>query len=272
MPERGDGEVRRDRLRDIEVAWRPFGTGSPVVLVHGLAQDHRIWRQVQADFADHFTVAYDVRGHGDTSLGQADGTLAQLAGDLVALLERTGSATCVGFSLGGAIALWAATERPDLVARVVAVATSSVVGSAATAALCEHIATVKSGDPASIRELMRTDTRSQLGEAAIDPGPIAKERVSAIRNPVGYINAAKAVLSMRDVSLHDRLPRISAPVLIVSGEHDTWCPRRAAELLLERLPQASYIELAGVGHLVTDTDPHALASTVRRWIESQEDL
>jgi len=266
-----DYDIRSARLGDIDVAWRPFGSGRTIVLVHGLAQDHRMWAAIQQELVDHATVAYDVRGHGRTSLGAADGTLAQLGDDLVAMLTQTGPAVCVGFSLGGAIALWAASERPDLVEGVVAVATSSVVGSAAAAAMAEHIAAVESNDPATIRTLMRDDTLSQLGGAPVDPDPIADERVEAIHDPRGYVNGARAVLSMRDVSLHDRLPRITAPVLVVSGEHDSWCPRRAAELIMGQLQHASFVELAGVGHLVTDTDPSALTNVVRRWLDSEED-
>src|SRR5256885_9845435 len=76
------------RSGDLDVAWYQWGRGDPLVLVHGLADDHRAWRKVLPWLAlDHRVVAYDLRGHGRTPAGAADGTLAQLGADPVALLD-----------------------------------------------------------------------------------------------------------------------------------------------------------------------------------------
>src|SRR5262249_35625983 len=65
----------------------------------------------------------------------ADGTLAQLGGDLVALLDALdlGRADLCGFSLGGTIVVRVAIDYPERVGRLVPVATSSRVGRAAAA-------------------------------------------------------------------------------------------------------------------------------------------
>jgi pimeloyl-ACP methyl ester carboxylesterase len=238
-------------------------------MIHGLAQDHGIWNEVQHALADYTTLSYDVRGHGSTTLGAADGTLAQLGKDLTGLLAEIGPSVCVGFSLGGAIALWAASERPDLVTGVIAVATSSVVGKAADAALSGRIEDFRTGAPERIRQIILEDTVSQLGTTVPDPSAIVERRMCAIGDRSGYINGAEAVRSMRVNSLNDRLPAISCPVLIVSGELDAWCPRRAAEIMLEGLPTAKFIELPGIGHLVTEDDPDGLATVIRTWLETE---
>ena len=78
----------RARCRDIDVAWFEAGRGDPLILVHGLADDHRAWRRTLPDLMlRHRVVLYDLRGHGETSLGNPDGTLGQLGADLVALLD-----------------------------------------------------------------------------------------------------------------------------------------------------------------------------------------
>lgn len=99
------------KLGDIVVNYSVMGEGPPVVFVHGLAEDRSSWTHVRDKLSNYRTYAYDLRGHGETSLGVEDGSLAQLGGDLVRFLEIvSGPAVCVGYSLGGTVVLWAAAE------------------------------------------------------------------------------------------------------------------------------------------------------------------
>jgi pimeloyl-ACP methyl ester carboxylesterase len=167
------------------------------------------------------------------------------------------------------VVLWVAAERPDLVEGVVAVATSSVVGSAAAKAMTERIRLFENGDPDQLRSAILEDTRSQLARTDYDPEPLAAARLAAIGTGGGYINGARAVCAMRSDPIHQRLAEIVAPVLVVSGERDMWCPRRAAEIMLEQLGRARFVELPDVGHLLTDDALHRLAQIVRGWREEE---
>src|SRR5881275_3011726 len=66
------------------------GTGSPVVLLHGWAFDHRIWdRQVRVlAEAGHTSIAIDLRGHGRSDRPYGEYPLEQLACDVVRVLEE----------------------------------------------------------------------------------------------------------------------------------------------------------------------------------------
>lgn len=261
-----DSELLRIRLRDLDVGYREAGEGRPVVLIHGLAQDHGMWAAQQRDLADYRTFAYDVRGHGATSLGKPDGTLAQLGGDLIAFLERFGPASCVGFSLGGTVALWAAAERPDLVTDVLALATSSVVGRRAAAFFHDRIDLFAGSDEDAVRAALLEDTRGQLAGSGVDAHAVLAERLLAIGDRRGYINAARAMAAINAEPLNDRLEEIHCPVLVVSGANDEFCPRRAADIMLEHLPRGRFEELPDVGHLVTDEDPGAVTAVVAGWL------
>ena len=269
MPHLGDPEMNFQGIGNNKVAFVSRGAGPSLVLLHGLGQDHRIWEQIQPALPEYTTIAYDLRGHGQSPVGDAAGTLAQLGDDLIAFLAATGPAVCIGFSLGGVIALWAASARPDLVKGVIAVATSSVVGKAADAALAERIELFESASDERIYELLLADTSSQVVNPKLDVAAITRARVEAVGDRSGYLNGARAVRSMREVSVNERLGSITVPVLIINGEGDQWCPRRAAEIMLEQLPAASFIELPGVGHLITDEDPTSLVTAISRWLQSE---
>lgn len=253
---------------DIHVAYTAAGEGPPVVLVHGLAEDRASWARQQRELQDRHTLAYDVRGHGATTAGQGDGTLAQLGGDLVGFLETvSGPAAVVGFSLGGTIALWAASERADLVRRAVVLGTSSVVGRTAVGFYRERIALVRGGDRAAILRALRDDTAAALAAPDGDAGALAGRRLAAIGDGAGYVNAAAAMARLGEEPLTPRLAAVRCHVDVVGGERDAFCPRKAADILLGGLPDATYHELPAVGHLMNVDDPVAVTTTLDRTLE-----
>lgn len=242
-------------LGDIEVNYRTTGTGPPVVVLHGLAEDHASWNPVIGHLEGWTTYAVDLRGHGATAAGAGRGTLEQLGDDLVAFLrEVSGPATVVGYSLGGTIALEAATRPGTPVEHVVAVATSSVVGRAAADFFAGRISQVLSGDRAGFAAGLQADTAGQIVTGADTEG-ITAARLAAVGAGDGYVNAARAMIGLRSEPLNPRLGRVTVPVDVVGADQDVFCPRRAADILLDALPDGRYHEIRGAGHLVSVDQP-----------------
>jgi pimeloyl-ACP methyl ester carboxylesterase len=222
---------------------------------------------VQETLRGYRSHAYDLRGHGETTLGEADGTLAQLGADLARFLEIVaGPATCVGYSLGGTIALWAAAEHPALVRNVVVAGTSSVVGHKAAEFFEERIRTIQEDFSAFAREL-RSDTARQLVVAAGELDAVASRRIAAVRDGGGYVNAARAMKRLADEPLTPILRRITCRVDVIGGEKDVFCPRRAAEMLTRGLSNAEYHEIEGAGHLMSIDKPSAYAGAIKLSLE-----
>jgi len=96
------------------------GTQGPwVVLLNSLAADLSMWEPQIPALTQRFRVLrYDQRGHGGSAAPPAPYSLADLVGDLFALMAhyRVERAHLVGLSLGGVIAAGAALERPQQVA------------------------------------------------------------------------------------------------------------------------------------------------------------
>lgn len=253
---------------DIDVRYTERGDGPPVVFVHGLAEDSRAWSAQQDAIRDVRSVCYDLRGHGGSSTGRADGTLAQLGGDLVGLLVSVvGPATCTGFSLGGTVVLRAAADRPDLVRHAIVLGTSSVVGCAAVDFYERRIATVESGDQPAIRRAVHEDTVAALAHRHPDLGAVVDARVHAIGDGSGYVNAARAMARLRDEPLTPELSRVRSHVDVVGAEHDTFCPRKAAEILLAGLPSGTYHEIPDAGHLMNVDRPDLVTALLYRLLE-----
>ena len=251
-------------LGDIEVAYDDAGAGAPVVLVHGLAEGRGAWRVQQRDLTDVHTFAYDLLVHGDTTLGQADATLAQLGGDLIAFLDKvTGPATVVGFSLGGTVALWAAAERPDLVTQVIVLGPSSVVGRAAVGFYDRRIGQAADTSSAEFHTALREDTAAALAVAHDRLDEVVTARLAAVGDGHGYRNAARAMARLNAAPLTPRLAAVQAHVDVVGASQDAFCPAKAATIITDALRDASYHEIPNAGHLMNIDDPDAVTAVMR---------
>ncbi|MFQ6022689.1 MAG: alpha/beta fold hydrolase [Acidiferrobacterales bacterium] len=250
------------RLGDIEVAYTRHGEGSPVVMAHGLAEDRRSWADVQTRLSEFATYAYDFRGHGETTLGEGEGALEQLGRDLINFLEAvTGPARCVGYSLGGAIVLWTAAERPDLVLQAIVAGTSTVVGRTAAGFFHDRIGLIET-DFERFAAALRDDTAQQIVSAQVDLDEIVARRLRAIGDGGGYVNAARAMQRLHEAPLTPRLPEIECSVDIIGGDADVFCPRKAAEIILSGLRDGAYHEIANAGHLISIDQPAAYAEAI----------
>lgn len=256
------------RCNDINVAWSEAGRGAPLVLVHGLGDDHRAWRRTLPDLMlRHRVILYDLRGHGETSLGDPDGSLRQLGEDLIALLDGLGveQPAIAGFSLGGTIAMRAAIDHPDRVGRLALVATSSRVGRGAADWYRERVAMVERNDP-KLRETLDRDTADVYAQAPseLEEGLLIRRQSTA--DPRGYANACTAMAALNPSPLDPELAKIDAPTLIVASTLDQHCPPKAAEIIAAGIVGGRLEIFTGAGHAVPVEKPRELAAAINSFL------
>ncbi len=250
--------------RDIETAWFEVGRGPALVLVHGLADDHRAWRRLVPQLAlDHRLLMYDLRGHGQSTLGDADGTLKQLSEDLVALLDAVGleSADLVGFSLGGTLVMRTAIDHPERVRRLMPVSTSSRVGRTAAEWYADRARLAGEGLEA-LRPALEEDTRQQFVNSPADFADHFRMRLESIADPRGFGNACRAMAGLGSAPLDPELGQVRAPALVVACELDKLCPPRAGEIIVQGIPGSRLEIVAGSGHQVEVERPAELAALI----------
>src|SRR5579872_1782781 len=238
--------------RDIEVSWYEVGRWAPVVLIHSLADDHRAWRKALPDLVlSRRVLLYDLRGHGATTLGQADGTLQQLGDDLIAWMDAIGlqKATIAGFSLGGTIAMRAAIDHPERITALALIATSSRVGKAAAEWYRLRAEMVVRNDPA-LRDTLDADTAQVYGNRPAEVPDGLEIRRSSTRDPRGYANACRAMEGLNARPLDPELGEIRARTLVVAGSADANCPPRAAEIIAAGIAGSRLEIVDDAGHTI----------------------
>jgi 3-oxoadipate enol-lactonase len=241
------------------------GRGEPVVLVHGLADDHRAWRRVVAPLMlTRRVVLYDLRGHGGSPLGDdADGSLAQLGADLIDVLDEAqiDRATIAGFSLGGTIAMRAAIDAPERVTALALIGTSSRVNSAARGWYEERAALVANDDPA-LRATLDQDTEDVYRNRPEEIEAGLRIRRESTGDPRGFANACLAMASLNQAPLDPELGAIAVPTVLVAGDADQHCPPRASEIIAEKIGGSTLLVLEDTGHPLPVERPDEVAAAI----------
>ncbi len=226
--------------------------GLPVVLLHGFPFDRRIWDETSRllGHAGFRVVAVDLPGFGDSPLPSHHRSMADMADDVAALLDRLGhpKAVVLGFSMGGYAALEFALRHADRMSGLVLVSTraepDSIENRAGRLDLAEKV--LKDGTrPLKDAMLPRLlPKRTQL------------ERRGLVRDVALWFDraspeaVAKTLLALADRrDLRSHLAEVKAPTLVVVGAEDETMGTAPSEHLAQSIPGATLVKLPGCGHL-----------------------
>jgi pimeloyl-ACP methyl ester carboxylesterase len=252
------------------IGWVTYGSGDPVLLVHGGGADHTRLEPFASLLADRFSVhVVDRRGRGlsEDGLGYR---VEWEYDDIAAVAEAIGrSVTVVGHSYGGPIAIGAAT-RTRAIGRVVAYEGWPAVDGSPPLY-----------DPGNVPERLQAliDAGDRDGAVALvftELVGVDEEQLAWMRaQPMWPSRMAAAHTLPRELENEPNitlaeasLRSISAPVLFVIGELNERSLRPQVEPLCSIVPDARIAVLPGQGHLAIDTAPALLANAIIRFVDS----
>src|ERR1700760_3250637 len=122
-------DLRYLELHGDRVAYRDEGSGDVLLLIHGMAGSSETWRAGMPQLAKRYRViAPDLLGHGKSAKPRGDYSLGAFAVWLRDLLDELGvaSATIVGQSLGGGVAMQFVYQHPDYCQRLVLISSGGL--------------------------------------------------------------------------------------------------------------------------------------------------
>lgn len=272
-------ELSRVVIHGHDVRYRRGGDGEAVLLIHGLAGSSHTWKAVQPALVQtHDVIAPDLLGHGESAKPMGDYSLGAFASglrDLLAVLDVP-SATIVGHSFGGGVAMQLAYQHPELCDRLVLVASGGLGREVSwllrlvTLPGAEHLmplifprVVAETGNEVG-RALSKVGVRSaRLHEMWRSYASLAgtADRKAFVRTIRGVIEPGG-----QTVNATDRLYLAAhLPTLIVWGDRDDIIPVAHAHAAHEAIPGSRLEVLDGIGHF-----PHAEAP--ERFVEVLTDF
>ena len=260
------------KVPDATIAYEVQGSGTPLVFVHGYAQNMTIWDDQLAVFAPRYQVVrYDVRGFG-RSTGNIDQTTA--AADLAMLLDSLGirRAAIVGLSMGSQIALNFAVNYPDRVNALVLYGAPptndyAVPGSPQLFALFSSLPNImKAHGLDSVRKAIFA---SELAWNPPNRPDIQRKMLKAWEGYTGSDLAnprppSGRVPPTRLAQVND----VRVPTLVIHGDHEVEWFRQFNDTLMARLPNARRVVIENAGHGAHFAEPGKFNRAVVAFLES----
>jgi 3-oxoadipate enol-lactonase len=229
-----------------------------LLFIHGAGANHAAWWQQFAAFAPrHHVIAYDLPGFGESCAADPDALTEQMIAAATDVLAAAGArrARVVCQSLGGWTGVRLALARPDLVEALVLCCT--LAGIAHPPGLASF---------AEARQQMGTRGPAALGltEAFIAAQPLMASvyRQLGAFNPAPDPRLAERLFAPDVLVPPEALAAITAPVLMISGEHDPIWPPAALDGLVERFADARQLVLSGTGHSPYFEQPEAFNQAI----------
>jgi len=255
----------RENSAAIQIYYEDHGSGPPVVLVHGYAQNGHSWEKQETALlaAGHRVITYDRRGCGASSRPSTGYDFDTLAGDLEVLLTRLDLRAVVlaGFALGtGEVARYLAVHGPARVTAAALIApllpfllqTPDNPGGLDRSVFDALTARITADRPAAMKDFLdRSYNIDLLGGSRVSDQ--AWQNSFYVALTASAHAAAGGVTASREDFRAD-LPRITIPVLIIHGDQDRVLPYPATR---SRLPAL----LTNTRSTVIAGGPHAIIWT-----------
>jgi pimeloyl-ACP methyl ester carboxylesterase len=254
----------------VALAYRDYGKGPPLLVVHGLFGSGRNWHSIAKRLSDRFRIfAVDLRNHGDSPWTPTM-TLDDLCSDLLRFLDdhHIPQATVLGHSLGGKASMLLALRHAPRVEQLIVV---DIAPAPYAHGFAAHIAAMRTLDVSSATR--RAEAAERLAATLADPataGFLAQNLATGTHGLVWKLN-----LDGIDAAMPSLLGFPAAigtsyegRTLFIRGDHSDYIGRDHQGQLFSLFPQAEFAVISEAGHRVHADQPGAFVDTLLDFVDS----
>lgn len=238
-------------VNGISIWYASFGSGPPVILLHGGLANSNYWgNQVPVLAKSRRVIVMDSRGHGRSTRDSKPYGYTLMASDVIGLMDYLGvpQAAIVGWSDGAIIGLSLAMSHPDRVSRLFAFAANS--------------------DPSGVKDV----TKSPVFTAFIARAEKEYQALSA--TPTEYKKFVDEISTMWMTQPHwtaADLGAIKVHTWIVDADHDEAIERPNTEFMAKSIPDAGLLLQPEVSHFSMLQAPEQFSDDILRFLARRWD-
>jgi pimeloyl-ACP methyl ester carboxylesterase len=234
-------------VNGISIYYAVYGQGPAVILLHGGLANADYWgNQIKALMPRRTVIVMDSRGHGRSTRDTRPYGYDLMADDVVALLDflNVAKADVVGWSDGGILGLDLAIRHKDRVGRVFAFAANTV--------------------PSGVKDdVEKNPTFAAFIKRA---GDEYRAHSSTPNEYDAFVEQISKMWASEPNWTDAQLQAISAPVLVVDGDHDEAIKREHTEYIAATVPHAGLLILPNASHFAFLQDPELFSFAILHFL------
>ncbi len=258
------------RTADAVLFYTVRGSGPDLVLLHPFPLNHHFWDAIVPMLSDRYRVlTLDLRGHGDSELGEGVPTMQKHAADLYSLCrtENVARAVFVGVSIGGYILFEFWRQHPDQFAALVLSNTRANPDDDESRANRLQIAdrVLQQGTAWFIEDMLQKLLGNSTREHRPDVVGKARRMMQAM-SPEDIAGVQRGMAGRPDSIA--TLSTINVPSLVIAGDEDI-PPLSAAELMHECIAGSELQIIAKAGHYAALEQPEGYSNVLGRFVDDK---
>lgn len=265
----------------VTLYYETYGTGPAILFLHGFGTSTYTWRH----FVDPLSKKYkliliDLKGFGKSPKPRDSHYNIQDQADLIyqfILQQNLSNLTIVGHSLGGGVALLAATklvaQKPNRLASLILI--DSAAYKQDLPMFLDILRTPLLGPFAFSLLSDKKKVRMILEKAYYDDKEITKEQVTAYAAPLNakggehaLIKTAKKIIPSNINEITANYKNIRVPTLILWGRQDKIVPLHVGEKLNHAIQNSQFVIIEQCGHMPHEEKPEETLSIISRFLEA----
>jgi 3-oxoadipate enol-lactonase len=254
---------------DADIFYEVLGSGPPVVLLHPFPANHNLWKPAaQALITRYRVILPDLRGHGESGVGEGPATMEKHAADIGRVLdhEEVRRAAFAGVSIGGYVLFECWRKYRARVDALVLCNTKAQADTPEARAVRLQAATfvMERGTElffgSMIPKLMGNttrDTRPDLVEGAL--------RMMRTMSPEDVAMVQRGMAERQDSV--ETLKTINVPTMLVTGDEDSLTGVGEAELMRQNISGSEINVIAKAGHYSPWEQPEEVGKLLRQFLD-----
>jgi len=271
-----DISAKKVHVGDIDIAYKIFGRGNPILLISGSGNVMDVWPThfLKELALNHTVIIFDNRGVGNTTAGTRPFSIDQFANDTVGLLDALDiqRTDVLGFSMASFIAQKITLTHPERVSRLVLYGAS-----------CGGHEGIPQTQEVTMTISDLANNRSQNADASLSvtfpPEWIRKNpnyletipktpEIILSTTVVKQFNVVEDWLSRNWTGVCDQLQHISIPTLIITGAEDVSVPAANSLILVQKIPGAWLVQIKTAGHGLMFQYPEKFSEIVKTFLST----
>jgi pimeloyl-ACP methyl ester carboxylesterase len=269
------------QVGDINIAYKRFGQGKPILFVSGTSQTKDAWEPtllLELAATNHTVIVFDNRGIGETTVGTKPFSIEQFANDTAGLLNALNieKADILGASLGSFIAQELTLDFPQKVDRLVLHAgfcggTETIYPSG------EAVETIMTLSSPQALHNMTAEQQAMILAQIMFPPEWLKEHPEILNTVIELApsrSASPEIIQQQGSASAtwkgtcDRLHSITQRTLVIVGDGDLLAPAANSVMMAQRIPNSWLVIIQGTGHGMMLQVPNEFSAIIQNFLQT----